>query len=133
MKVCHVCSFNCEDDAELCPVCGADLTEEPQPENDREDSEDAVLKEPVLLATFEDIVSGEIFRDILKDNGIIYACDNAMGEGTMQVTFGGGFISDNIYVEKSDFDKADALYNEFLESDESFFDDTVYLETPDGE
>ena len=28
MKVCHVCKAECDDAAELCPVCGADLTAE---------------------------------------------------------------------------------------------------------
>ena len=27
MKICHVCKAECEDFAELCPVCGADLVE----------------------------------------------------------------------------------------------------------
>ena len=26
MKICHVCKAECEDETELCPVCGADLT-----------------------------------------------------------------------------------------------------------
>ena len=28
MKVCHVCQYICDDDAELCPICGAELTED---------------------------------------------------------------------------------------------------------
>lgn len=120
MKVCHVCLFECDDNAELCPVCGADLINYSQPS---EEAEEVLLKNPVLLATFEDVISGEIFKDILKDNNIPYACDNSMGEGTMQVMFGGSFISDNIYVDKTDFEKADLLYNEFLNSDEAEFNE----------
>lgn len=129
MKVCHVCYFECEDNAELCPVCGADLT---QKTDENEESEEVLLKEPVLLTTIEDVVSGEIFKDILKDNGIPYACENAMGAGTMQVLFGGAFISDNIYVDRCDFDKADALYSEFLESEEAAFEEDTEFQT-DGE
>lgn len=117
MKTCHVCYFECDDSAELCPLCGADLMGE---EEKSAEDEEILLKEPVLLATLEDVVSAEIFRDILKENSVPYFCDSAAGEGTMQVLFGGSFISENIYVDKKDFKKADELYSEFLENEPEF-------------
>ncbi len=132
MKICHVCFFECDDNTELCPVCGADLERKTEEADNTKEPQEALLKEPVLLATIEDVVSEEIFKDILKDNGIPYACDNATGEGTMQVLFGGGFISDNIYVDRCDFDKADALYSEFLESQENAFEEDSEFDA-DGE
>ena len=39
MKVCHVCKAECDDAAELCPVCGADLTAEITEEEEKEESD----------------------------------------------------------------------------------------------
>ena len=73
MKICHVCKAQCEDYAELCPICGADLTQESEKSVDTVGcDEEILLKSPVLLTTFDDVVSAEIFKDILKDNAIPY-------------------------------------------------------------
>ena len=114
MKLCHVCNFECSDDAELCPLCGADLTAE-----ETEESEEILLKEPVLLASIEDIVSAEIFEDILKTNKIPYSTGESEGN-SMRVVFGGGFSAVEIYVDSSDFEAAEKLYNEFLENEPQF-------------
>ena len=37
MKICHVCNFECEDKAELCPVCGADLANVESNENEEQE------------------------------------------------------------------------------------------------
>ncbi len=113
MKLCHVCNFECEDSAELCPVCGADLSQA-----NEQSEETAVVIEPVLLATIEDVVSAEIFKDILIENKIPYSCDG--DDGGMQVVFGGGFAAVDIYVDKSTFEKAQELYEEFLNSEVEF-------------
>lgn len=118
MKICHVCNFECEDSVELCPVCGADLTDIPQPEETDGPVEQEASVEPVLLATLNDVVSAEIFKDILKDNSIPYF-SNEDGEG-MKVVFGGGFASEDIYVDKDQFEKAQELYEEFLASEAEF-------------
>lgn len=129
MKVCHVCKAECEDNAELCPVCGADLTLERQEEEIQ--AEEIVLNKPVLLATLDDVVSAEILRDLLTENNIPFSCDSE-DEGTLKVTFGGSFISDDIYVDESDFEKANQIYEDFLNSeptfDEEFFDDAEETE-----
>lgn len=112
MKNCHVCNFECDDNAELCPICGADLT--------AEEVEEAVQEQekidPVLLTTFEDVVSAEIFKDVLTDNKIPYSDS----QDAMKVVFGGGFASEEIYVDKTDFDKAVELLDEFLASEGEF-------------
>ena len=120
MKICHVCKAECEDFAELCPVCGADLVEtvEENAVNEGE-TEEIVIKNPVLVATLEDVVSAEIFKDILKDNGILFSSDNE-DQGTVRVVFGGAFVSEEIYVDNSDLEKANELYSEFLESEQEF-------------
>ncbi|MBQ6826271.1 MAG: DUF2007 domain-containing protein [Clostridia bacterium] len=123
MKICHVCGVECEDNAELCAVCGADLTQIEQAEEDAN-----VIKSPALLATFEDVVSAEIFKDILTDNGILYSCDGDIDDGAMQVTFGGSFVSENIYVNEEDFEKADNLYKEFIENEPEFDGEFVFDE-----
>ena len=62
MKICHVCKAECDDSAELCPVCGADLTGD----TGEETVEEIILNNPVLLATVDDVVSSEILKDLLK-------------------------------------------------------------------
>ncbi len=107
---CHVCNNPCEDGTELCPICGADLL------NVETKTEEGI--EPVLLTSFEDVVSAEIFKDVLTDNKIPYSA----GEDAMRVVFGGGFSAEEIYVDKTDFDKAKELLEEFLASEVEFED-----------
>lgn len=126
MKLCHVCNFECNDDAELCPICGADLTVE----GDKDENEEILLKEPVLLASLEDVVSAEILEDILTTNKIPYSTSESE-ENAMRVVFGGGFSAVEIYVDSSDFDAAEELYREFLENEpefvEGFYDEEEEL------
>lgn len=115
MKNCHVCNFECPDEAELCPICGADITA--KNEDEQAASEETQRVEPVLLTTFEDLVSSEIFKDVLTDNKIPYSDSE---DDVMKVTFGGGFASEEIYVDKIDYDKARELLEEFLASEAEF-------------
>lgn len=123
MKICHVCGIECDDSQEVCLVCGADLTEI---EAVADENTERPISEPVLVATFEDVVFSEIFRDILSDNGIPYSMGS--DEGAVHVMFGGGFTADEIYVEKRDFEKAEALYNEFMENPPEFSDEEFFIE-----
>lgn len=119
MKVCHVCKTECEDNAELCPVCGAMLHEaEPEPEEAK-----AELKDPVFLAATEDVVSAQILKDILTENGIMFSSDGEEDGEAMRVVFGGGFVSEDIYVSSADFDDAQRLYDEFRASEPEFDDE----------
>ena len=117
MKNCHVCNAICEDNAELCHVCGADLYAY---EEEKAEGKITEINEPVLLASIEDVVSAEIFKDILTDNGILYSSGKDEDEGAMRVTFGDGFVSEDIYVDNSAFEEAKKLYEEFLESETEF-------------
>ena len=124
MKICHVCKAECEENAELCPVCGADLTVNTMEET--AETEEIILNKPVLLASLDDVVSSEILKDLLSENGIPFSCDTE-DEGALKVTFGGSFSADDIYVDEQDFDAANAIYEDFLNSepqfDEEFFED----------
>lgn len=117
MKICHVCKKECEDCAEICSVCGAVLRSEQETI-----TESNVLENPVLLASFEDVVSQEIFGDILKDNGILFTEDSALEDGSMQVVFGGNLVVGKIFVSSNDFDRANELFTEFSESSTEFQD-----------
>ena len=121
MKICHVCNAECEDNAELCYVCGADLTYNTQ-EEAGEETEELVLNKPVLLASLDDVVSAEILKDLLKENGILFS-DDAEGEGSLKVTFGGAFTAVDIYVDEADFEKANQIYEDFLNSEPTFNED----------
>ena len=133
MKICHVCKAECEENAELCPVCGADLTVNTMEET--AETEEIILNKPVLLASLDDVVSSEILKDLLSENGIPFSCDTE-DEGTLKVTFGGSFSADDIYVDEGDFERANQIYEDFLNSepefDEDFFDETEETEQ-DGE
>ena len=132
MKICHVCKAECEDNSELCPVCGADLTVNTMEET--AETEEIVLNKPVLLASLDDVVSSEILKDLLSENGIPFSCDTE-DEGTLKVTFGGSFSADDIYVDEGDFERANQIYEDFLNSepefDEDFFDETEETEQGD--
>ncbi len=132
MKICHVCKAECEENAELCPVCGADLTVNTMEET--AETEEIILNKPVLLASLDDVVSSEILKDLLSENGIPFSCDTE-DEGTLKVTFGGSFSADDIYVDEGDFERANQIYEDFLNSepefDEDFFDETEETEQGD--
>ena len=132
MKICHVCKAECEENAELCPVCGADLTVNTMEET--AETEEIILNKPVLLASLDDVVSSEILKDLLSENGIPFSCDTE-DEGTLKVTFGGSFSADDIYVDEGDFERANQIYEDFLNSepefDEDFFEETEETENAD--
>ena len=46
MKTCHVCLYECEDDMELCPVCGAELKSEAVEEATEEITAETVINAP---------------------------------------------------------------------------------------
>ena len=50
MKICHVCNCECEDNAELCPICGADLTVKSEEKEEIEEKVDVDR----FLSTIED-------------------------------------------------------------------------------
>lgn len=125
MKNCHVCNQLCEDNAELCPICGAMLLDEDVvEESESENSEEERKIEPVLLAVFEDLVTAEIFKDVLTDNKIPYSDSQ---EDTMRVVFGGSFASEEIYVDQADYDKAKELYDEFMANEPEFSDEDLFF------
>ena len=63
MIICHVCKKECNDDMELCPICGAELGVAVEEKN--EEANIDIMENPTLLASFEDVISAEIFKDIL--------------------------------------------------------------------
>lgn len=116
MKLCHVCAAECSDDAELCPICGAEFI----PEEESEDSavKEVVIDNPVLAASVGDVITAEIFCDMLSENGIEHTCDEENGETGMRLMFGGGFAAINIYVAEENLEKAQEIYEKALESSE---------------
>ena len=130
MKICHVCAFACEDDAELCPICGAELTSEDESVNeDIEDTEDAVIviENPELVQSIDDPVLAEVFCDALKENGILFTSDEPDLSASMHIGFGGFYTQINIYVDKSDLDKANEIFDS-IEIEEPSFDEDFFEE-----
>lgn len=110
MKVCHVCQYICDDDAELCPICGAELTEDE--ESLEEEALEVVIDDPELAATFNDIVLAEVFCDRLKENDIIFSIEEPDLSSSMHMGFGGFYTEINVYVDKSDYDKAKEIFDD---------------------
>ena len=131
MKTCHVCGFACENDAENCIVCGAelktfeayeqDLKEKEELEAKKAAEEAMIIKNPVLAASVDNVVAAEIFKDVLRDNNINFTCDES--EDAMQIVFGGGFSAQEIYVNESDLEIAQQLYENVVNADIEFGDD----------
>ena len=115
MKKCRVCLSECEDSAEFCLVCGAELDYVP----DAEEKED-VIENPVLVAAVEDIVTAEIFKDILNENKIPYSLSESEENKGIKIGLGGEFISEKIYVDEENLEKAKELYQMVLESEPQF-------------
>ena len=117
MIKCRVCGCECEENAELCLVCGAELTLE---ENQK--SEAKIIEKPVMVAAVEDVVTAEIFKDVLEQSGILYSLGEANDNKGIKIGFGGEFITEKIYVDEGDLEKAKELYKGVLESEPQFED-----------
>ena len=120
MKICHVCKAECDKTSQLCHVCGAELREDTEIE-----IEQVQLENPVLAVSVEDVVTAEIYRDMLDENEIPFMCDSKE-QGSMKVLFGGGFVAEDIYVSECDLERAKEIYQEVLSSNsfEEFEEDT---------
>ena len=135
MKNCHVCGFACDNDAEICALCGAELKTFEMYEQELKESEEReaektaeealIVKNPVLAASVDNVVTAEIYKDVLRDNGIVFTCDAS--EDALQIVFGGGFNAQEIYVNESDLEIAQQLYdnvvNAQMDFDDEEFDD----------
>ena len=131
MKNCHVCGFACDNDADICALCGAELKtfeayeqelREAEELKAKQEAEEAlIVKNPVLAASVDNIVAAEIYKDVLRDNGIVFTCDES--EEAMQIVFGGGFNVQEIYVNESDLEIAQQLYENVVSAEMEFGDD----------
>ncbi|MBQ2933726.1 MAG: hypothetical protein IJE02_03815 [Clostridia bacterium] len=130
MKTCHVCGFACENDAENCVLCGAELKtfelyeqelKEAEEQAAKKAAEEArIIKKPVLAASVDNVVAAEIYKDVLRDNNINFTCDES--EDAMQIVFGGGFTVQEIYVNECDLEIAQALYENVVDAQMDFDD-----------
>lgn len=118
MIICHVCGAECEDTAELCPFCGAQLSK-----GEVEEKTDAVneIKNPVLAASIDDPVTADIFGEVLTDAGIPFSSGD--DGSVMHVGFGGSFFAVDVYVDEENLQRAQELYNEVKASEPQFEDE----------
>ena len=131
MKTCHVCGFACENDAEICTLCGAELKtfemyekelkEAEEQEAQKAAEEALIVKKPVLAASVDNVVAAEIYKDVLRDSGIIFSCDES--DDAMQIVFGGGFSAQEIYVNEEDLEIAQQLYENVINAQMDFGDE----------
>ena len=113
MKECHVCFYECDDQAEICPICGAELKDDDELSYKLENN--VVIENPVIAASVDSPVVAEIFKDILTENGIAYSED--LGGDIMHVGFGGSYFAVDVYVDEKDLDAARELYKNLLENE----------------
>ena len=131
MKNCHVCGYACDNDAEICLLCGAELKtfelyeqelKEAEELKAKKEAEEAlIVKKPVLAASVDNVVAAEIYKDVLRDNGIVFTCDES--EDAMQIVFGGGFSALEIFVNEEDLEIAQQLYENVISAEIEFSDD----------
>ena len=131
MKTCHVCGGECENYADICEKCGAELKTFEAYEQELKEAEEKrakeaaaealVIKKPVLAASVDNIVAAEIYKDVLRDSGIVFTCDES--EDAMQIVFGGGFSALDIYVSEDDLEVAQQLYENVVNAEIEFSDD----------
>ena len=131
MKNCHGCGFECENDAEVCLVCGAELKTFEAYEQELKEAEELeakkaaeealIVKNPVLAASVDNVVAAEIYKDVLRDNNIVFTCDES--EDAMQIVFGGGFSAQEIYVNEKDLEIAQQLYETVVNAEMEFGDE----------
>ena len=116
MKKCHVCLYECDDQAEICPICGAELRSEDLEQDGKpaETTSEAGISNPVLAASADSPVTAEIFKDVLAENGIAYSIDE-QGD-IMHVGFGGSYFAVDVYVDEKDLDTAKELYRNLTEN-----------------
>ena len=130
MKTCHVCGFACDNDAEICALCGAELKTFEMYEQELKEAEEReaqkaaeealIVKNPVLAASVDNVVAAEIYKDVLRDNGIVFTCDES--DDAMQIVFGGGFNAQEIYVNEQDLEIAQQLYENVVNAQMNFDD-----------
>ena len=111
MKICHGCGGEYEDFVEMCADCGALLVDSDELA-EQETGIDIIIENPVLAANVEDIITAEIFCDVLKENDILYTTDHQDSETVVKVLFGGSFAGTNIYVDEGNLEKAQELYEQ---------------------
>lgn len=131
MKNCHVCGFACENDADVCALCGAELKTFEAYEQELKEAEELeakkaaeealIVKNPVLAASVDNVVAAEIYKDVLRDNNIVFTCDES--EDAMQIVFGGGFSAQEIYVNEKDLEIAQQLYETVVNAEMEFGDE----------
>lgn len=140
MKTCHVCGFACDNDAEICALCGAELKTFEMYEQELKEAEEReaqkaaeealIVKKPVLAASVDNVVAAEIYKDVLRDNGIVFTCDES--DDAMQIVFGGGFNAQEIYVNEQDLEIAQQLYENVVNA-QMDFDGEEFDEFDDSE
>ena len=131
MKNCHVCGFACDNDAEICALCGAELKTFELYEHELKEAEELeakqaaeealIVKNTVLAASVDNVVAAEIYKDVLRDNGIVFTCDES--DDAMQIVFGGGFNAQEIYVNEADLEVAQQLYENVVNAQMDFDDE----------
>mgnify|MGYP004457926333 CR=1 FL=1 len=109
MRNCRVCGFECKDNAEFCPNCGAEL------DAVTEEKADIIIKDPVLAASVENMITADIYKDVLAENGILFSAEEKEG---IHLRFGGGMSACEIFVSKSDLEAAQLLYDAVLKTED---------------
>lgn len=83
---------------------------------------------PKLVAVIPNTVDSEIYQDLLKTNGIPFICNQLGAGGYIKIVAGSLLVTDRIYVNEEDYEKAKELFDLYIERDNS--EVTVLSEEP---
>lgn len=132
MPWCPNCKEEYRDGFVKCAQCGADLVDKP-PQNDTE-TEDIDLNAPVdpcLLISVSDKIQGGLVKGLLDDAGIPFLIKDRESGGFMNVYMGFSVYGIDIYVDKSNYDRAKELIDSCMKPDA--IEEPDIVEEPDTE
>ena len=75
--------------------------------------------EPKLVAAIFNTVDSEIYQDMLKNNGIPFICNQLGAGGFIKIATGSLLVTDRIYVNEEDYEKAKELFDLYIERENS--------------
>ena len=82
-------------------------------------------KTTVLVAAITDTVACEIYKEILRTNNIPFVAKQEGAGGYIKIVTGGLLVTDKIYVNLEDAERAKQLYEAYLETEVDFVDSEV--------
>lgn len=133
MPWCPNCKEEYRDGFVNCAVCGAKLVNKPP----QKKTEQVVIDvkapiDPCLLLSVSDKIQGGLVTGLLEDAGIPFFIKDKESGGFMNVYMGFSVYGANIYVDKSNYDRAKELIDSSMNPDTDVEQDNEPLDEGDN-